>query len=349
MYRAFKEKSLMDLDNTLQLLALQVPVNPDELLKFAAEDSVGGWDLDKGGWPIGSLWSVEGKVLYALIRALHPDKVVEVGTHRGCSTTHIATALEVNGQGEVISLDLAPGVGDLIPRNLTGRVSLIAASGVIWLAEQPDESIDIIYEDADHSAETSRDVALLAVRKLKPGGLHIVHDAAHDYAWLGDGSQIHSDVGATIRRGLEAALGDQFRVYRTDPSDCGFALWQKPDAIKTDVHSTPTIVNHNELPNGAPSNEALSAAINKLRETGAIPITVQSEAGDPVTSQEVPAVQEDEPVAQDDDSQPIGALEYWTKAQLEDYAKANDINLTGARTKADIIDRISAHETDEDA
>lgn len=326
----------MNLDETLQLLALQVPVDPEALVKFAAEDSVGGWDLDKGGWPTGSLWSVEGKVLYALIRALQPDVVVEIGTHRGCSTTHIATALSINDNGYVVSLDLAPGVGDLIPVQLGEQISLTAANGVDWLGAQPDESIDIIYEDADHSAETSHDVALLAMRKLKPGGLLITHDAAHDYAWLGDGSQISSDVGATIRRGLEAALDDQFRVYRTDPSDCGFALWQKPGAIRTDVHSTPTIVNHNELPNGAPGNEALSASINKLRETGAIPTTIQSEADDPAANQESEAVKTDEPT----ETAEAKPLEEWTKAQLEAYAAKARISLSGARTNADRVAKI---------
>lgn len=242
----------MKMNETLQLVALQLQLNPAELTAFADEDSIGGWDLDGGGWPVGSLWSVEGKALYALVRALKPEHVVEIGTHRGCSATHIATALEINQAGKLSAIDENGASGDLIPEGLRGRIALVPDNGVVWLEGQADESMDIIYEDADHSAETSRDVARLAKRKLKPGGLLIVHDAAHDFAWLGDKTQIQSDVGATIRRGLTQALGDAYRVYRTDPSDCGFALWQKPilptvglpgddgyTHIAGDIHSTP--------------------------------------------------------------------------------------------------------------
>jgi len=316
----------MKLDETLQLVALQVPLDPDALIKFAAEDSIGGWDLNNGGWPIGSLWSVEGKFLYALIRLVQPELVVEIGTHRGCSTTHFATALDINGKGEIVSLDLAEGVGDLIPAKLREVVSLVAANGADWLAEQPDESIDIIYEDADHSTETSRDVALLAQKKLKPGGFLIVHDAAHDYAWVGDGAQITSPVGETIRRGLTAALGDQYRVYRTDPSDCGFALWQKAYSdIKTlpkemqaqasaqlDIHSTPTT-------QPAISNPALAEAIAQLKE-------------------QEPAEAQPTDVA----VMPQKAFSEMNRDELVKFAEDNKIDLTGARTNVDRVAKILA-------
>lgn len=319
----------MNLDETFQLMTLQIAIDGDALNKFAAEDRIGGWDLDKGGWPIGSLWSVEGKVLYALIRHLRPDLVVEVGTHRGCSTTHIATALDINDNGLIVTLDTAPGVGDLIPSTLNKRVNKVQAHGAKWLFEQPDESIDIIYEDADHSAETCMMIAQLATLKLKPGGLHIVHDAAHDTAWLGDGSQIHSDVGATIRRGLEMVLGNQFRVYRTDPSDCGFALWQKPPKVQTDIHSTPEKPKREFVTSDgerlevidAAQNPALAQAIKNLR------------GSDPAANQEVPTVAEE-----------TVDFESMTKAQLKQYAAERDIDLTGAKTNAEIIDRIHVRE-----
>lgn len=319
----------MKLDETLQLLALQIPIDPDELLKLSLEDSIGGWDLNQGGWPIGSPWSVEGKVLYVLTRLLQPERVVEIGTHRGCSTTHFATALDINGKGEIISLDTADGVGDLIPVRLLDVVSLIAVSGVDWLAEQPDESIDIIYEDADHSAETSRDVALLAIKKLKPGGLHIVHDAAHDYAWVGDSQQITSPVGETIRRGLRAALGDSYRVYRTDPSDCGFALWQKPVKISTNIHSTQE----------KPKNDFVAADGTRLEviddaQNPALAQAIASLRGsDPAANQEAAAVQADEPAQK--------AFEDMTRAELVEYAKKHDIDLTGARSNVDRVTKIT--------
>lgn len=339
----------MKLDETLQLLALQIPVDPDALIQFAAEDTVGGWDLNQGGWPIGSLWGVEGKVLYALTRLLRPDLVVEVGTHRGCSTTHFATALDVNDNGLIVTLDTAPGVGDMIPSRLDKRVNKVAASGVDWLAEQADESIDIIYEDADHSTETSRDVAHLARIKLKPGGLLIVHDAAHDYAWVGDGAQITSDVGATIRRGLEIALDNAFRVYRTDPSDCGFALWQKPGFAK-DIHSTEEKPKNDfvaadgtrlEVIDDA-QNPALANAIANLRanEPAAQPALDEAHAYEEARIEaETPA---DEPA-------PQKAFNEMNRDELVAYAEAHGIDLTGARTNVDRVAKITEAQSGKNA
>lgn len=330
----------MNLDETLQLLALQIPVDPDKLSAFAAEDSIGGWDLDNGGWPVGSLWSVEGKVLYALTRLLQPELVVEIGTHRGCSTTHFATALSINDKGEIVSLDTAGGVGDLIPAQLFEHASLITDNGVNWLREQPDESIDIIYEDADHSAETSRDVAALAMQKLKPGGLLIVHDAAHDYAWLGDKTQVGSDVGETIRRGLTAALGENaYRVYRTDPSDCGFALWRKHEMLALDIHSTPAEKPKNDFvaADGTrmeviddKQNPALAQAIANLR------------ANESTANQEADADQAEA-------AAPQKAFSEMNRDELVEYAKAHDIDLTGAKTNVDRVAKITEAQSGKNA
>lgn len=336
----------MNLDETFQLLALQIPVDPDALMKFAAEDRIGGWDLDKGGWPIGSLWSVEGKVLYALVRLLQPELVVEIGTHRGCSTTHIATALDINGKGLVVTLDTAPGVGDMIPSTLNKRVNKVAAEGIVWLQEQPDESIDIIYEDADHSAETCANIAKLATAKLKPGGLLITHDAAHDFAWYPDGNQSPSDVGATIRRGLEMALGNQFRTYRTDPSDCGFALWQKPlQPMQTDVHSTPAEKPKNDFVTSdgehlkVVQDDAMPPALAQSMERmkARFPASDETRAYEEERGVKETAAVEDEDAAKE---LPLGEM---TVAQLKEYAANNDIDIAGIRTKAEILDRISVH------
>lgn len=328
----------MNLDETFQLVALQIPVDPNELIKFANEDRIGGWDLDKGGWPIGSLWSVEGKVLYALTRLLQPELVVEIGTHRGCSSTHIATALDINNKGLLVTLDTAPGVGDMIPSTLDKRVNKVAGNGGEWLYNQPDESIDIIYEDADHSAETSANIAKLATAKLKPGGLLIVHDASHDFAWYPDGNRSPSDVGATIRRGLEMALGNQFRTYRTDPSDCGFALWQKPGAPNLDVHSTPAEKPKNDFVTAdgehlevidEAQNPALAQAIANLR------------TNDPTANQETSAVQAEARTDQAEQAAPVKAFSDMNRDELVEYAKAHDIDLTGARTNVDRVAKIT--------
>lgn len=220
----------MNLSETLQLVAMQLQLDPEDLSRFAREDTVGGYSANAADrrWMVGSLYEVEGKVLYALIRALKPQHAVEIGSLRGCSTTHIATALAINESGRLTAIDVQEGARDQFPKSLDQVVTGVIGDGLKWLMEQPDASIDFIFEDSSHGEDMCAAVGKLATRKLTPGGILVVHDAAHDFAILEDGRRITSDVGATVRRGLDRALGEaKYRVYRTEPSDCGFALWKR--------------------------------------------------------------------------------------------------------------------------
>lgn len=208
----------MNLTETLKLLALQLQLNPNELTQYAAEDTLGGYSSNESDrkWPIGSLWEQEGKVLYALIRTLKPQHVAEIGSLRGCSTAHIATALSVNGSGRVTSIDIAGGALDMYPKHLDKHLTAVTGDGLEWLAGQEDESIDLLFEDSSHGEDMCASVAALCKTKLTPGGILIVHDAAHFL------------VGKDVQAGLTRALGNAYRVYLSDPSDCGFAAWQRP-------------------------------------------------------------------------------------------------------------------------
>lgn len=220
----------MNLVETLQLIALQIETDPGALIQFASEDMIGGYhpDAAQSKWMIGSVWEVEGKILYALVRALQPAHVVEIGSLRGCSTTHLATALDVNGRGRITSVDVSGDTRDQFPKHLEALHTAVTGDGLEWLAGQDDASIDLLFEDSSHGEAMCMAVATLAKDKLTPGGLLILHDAAHDKAIIAPGHAIDSPVGAEVRRGLDRAIEGEYRVYLTEPSDCGFALWQRP-------------------------------------------------------------------------------------------------------------------------
>lgn len=220
----------MNLQETLQLIALQLRLDPDDLTRFANEDTIGGYSANaaESKWMIGSLYEVEGKTLYALVRALKPDHVAEIGSLRGCSTTHLATALAVNEHGRITAVDVNAGARDQFPNGLEQLLTAVVGDGLEWLAGQEDGSIDFLFEDSSHGEEMCRAVAELAKTKLSPGGVMVMHDAAHDFAILGDGRKLPSEVGETVRRGLDKALGpDGYRVYLAAPSDCGLAIYQR--------------------------------------------------------------------------------------------------------------------------
>jgi predicted O-methyltransferase YrrM len=62
-------------------------------------------ELLPGNGP-GSINRAAGALLYALVRGLRPDVVVETGTASGISTTYLLAALTRNGTGRLVSIDL---------------------------------------------------------------------------------------------------------------------------------------------------------------------------------------------------------------------------------------------------
>lgn len=225
------------LEQELERIAAQIHADPNELIGYANEDTIGGFHIDEAQrkWPMGSLYGVEGQMLYALIRWLKPDSVVQIGGWAGCSAAHLASAVKANGKGHVTSVDNGGDGntehGNLLPKELAEYVTLIWANGEDWLAQQPDGSIGLMFEDASHATELVAKLSALALDKVQPGGLLVNHDAAHDFAIVGGGQRVTSPVGLAVRDGL-AIANAYFRVYRAEPSDCGIALTVIPGAKK---------------------------------------------------------------------------------------------------------------------
>lgn len=223
-----------ELNQILTFISLQLGCDPQELISYAGEDTLGGYHFDptQARFPIGSLFGVEGQMLYALIRHLKPKIVVEIGGWAGASASHMALAVMRNETGKVISVDLgdenvnaATGQshGSLIPLNLKPYVELVKEDGRVWLTKQMSQSIDMIFEDADHSAGLVMELSRLALAKLVPGGYLVNHDAGHDEAIYPNGARTPSPVAANVQEGLTRA-GAAFKAYLAAPSDCGLAI-----------------------------------------------------------------------------------------------------------------------------
>lgn len=221
----------MDLQLAALTLAAHLQTDSDQLLAYAREGlalNIGGYHVNASErqWDSGAVWAVEGALLYALIRQFRFSAVAEIGGYWGCSATWMAAAIRANEGGIVYSVDsgaLGAQHGAKIPADLRDYVILIAGDGEDWLKKQADQSLQLVFEDADHGTETSRRLALAALPKVVNGGLYVVHDAAHDHAFLGDGNIVNVEEGKAIRAGLDAAALP-YRVYLVEPSDCGFAV-----------------------------------------------------------------------------------------------------------------------------
>ena len=195
-------------EETTKQLCQDLGLDADKFLAYCQEDEVGGYPEK---WEVGSIWAVEGKILYALTRILKPETALEFGTRHGCSTAHFCAALDRNGHGSVTTVDVL----DFEPNARTHpRVWQVVSEGVTF-AQQWHEPIDFVFEDGPHSTEFTRDVIRLCLPNLKPGGIVVVHDACHYI------------VGKQVSQGLREAVGD-FGAILSEPSDCGLGYWRKP-------------------------------------------------------------------------------------------------------------------------
>lgn len=220
--------------DTLFQLEKQLGIELDTLMPFAESDDLGGYHPDEHQrkWGSGAVWEVEGKTLYALVRALKPQNILEIGSGTGCSTNHMAKALQQNGGGHIVTIDRANT--PYVAHELRDLIDVRNDDAINYLALQPDNSIDFLLEDADHSIQLCQVIGELAKTKLKPGGVLIAHDAAHP------------GVGADVKRGYDLA-GLDFRVYLTDPSDCGWAVWQRPKLARTLVNENGNVELHVDM------------------------------------------------------------------------------------------------------
>src|SRR5258708_6162960 len=78
VYEYRRRSRHMNLNLALEKIGQQLGVNTNDMIAYAQEDSIGGFDLGKGTWPMGSVWGDEGKYLYAIIRAMRPARVLEL-------------------------------------------------------------------------------------------------------------------------------------------------------------------------------------------------------------------------------------------------------------------------------
>jgi len=74
----------------------------EEFIDYYDESIYSGYPQEPGG----SVWESEGKSIYVLTRIIKPKRVIEIGNFLGRSSNHILQAIEKNGIGEVVLVDL---------------------------------------------------------------------------------------------------------------------------------------------------------------------------------------------------------------------------------------------------
>lgn len=132
------------------------------------------------------------RAIYSIILYLKPRRVLEIGTHLGASTLHIAAALtRLNGEGKLTTVDIedvnAPGgpwqryglsrcPSDYLHRlGLDGVVTFIRSDSLAYLSSTQ-QDYDLIFLDGDHSAATVYQEVSLSLQRLSANGAVLLHD-----------------------------------------------------------------------------------------------------------------------------------------------------------------------------
>ncbi len=175
-------------------LATDLGFEPAEFIEYAMEDEIGGFPEN---WQSGAIYAAEGQALYAIVRCLRPTFIVEFGTRRGCSTSHLALGCHANELGCVYTVDRSKAVGDLIPESLKSRVVLITSDGVDWSSKIIPPGTGLVFEDGPHTSEFTYEVThnCLKSPSVVKGAIILCHDI------------LHSRVGEEVTKGFKKATG----------------------------------------------------------------------------------------------------------------------------------------------
>jgi predicted O-methyltransferase YrrM len=125
---------------------------------------------------------------YAVVRTLKPGVVVETGIHDGLGSIALLRALDRNASegadGRLISFDIDPASGWLIPPQLARRHSVVVGNSLDLIPETV-ASVDLFIHDSDHRYEYEL-AELEAIARVANRGAIYLSDNAHASTALHD-------------------------------------------------------------------------------------------------------------------------------------------------------------------
>jgi predicted O-methyltransferase YrrM len=120
---------------------------------------------------------------YAIVRIRRPRLIVETGVHDGLGSTALLRALQRNEAegypGDLVSIDIRPSVGWLIPDDLRHRHRLVIGDALATIvAAAAERPIDMFIHDSDHRYEHETAEFETAADRISPGAV-LLSDNAH--------------------------------------------------------------------------------------------------------------------------------------------------------------------------
>lgn len=114
----------------------------------------------------------------ALVRLLQPEYVLETGTYQGQTAKAIGEALQANGHGKLVTLEIGTESMKIAKSRCEGLpVEIIHADSMKYL---PDQTIDLAFIDSgDQRVEEIKHY----YNHFKNGAFVVIHDTALDKPW----------------------------------------------------------------------------------------------------------------------------------------------------------------------
>ena len=138
----------------------------------------------------------QGALLYLVVRASRPRRVVETGVRPGYSTAWVLAALDANGSGELTSLGPGPtagrsngvrdvGVGQFVAPSLRSRWTLALGNSEERLREilARSEGVDLFFYDNGPDSARARFELRAAWEALTDRGILLAHHVDANSAW----------------------------------------------------------------------------------------------------------------------------------------------------------------------
>lgn len=137
---------MANIEQALTQIAAKYNLNAQELIAYAYEDETGGYHstASLADFPMGNIWAVEGRVLYALVRAIKPT-AFSIGAEVSCARDHILAAIKAIDNWNI---------HEELPADF------------IWL-------------DNIHGVDDVANAWVKARDASKPGAFIVMHDATH--------------------------------------------------------------------------------------------------------------------------------------------------------------------------
>ncbi|HYA57038.1 MAG TPA: class I SAM-dependent methyltransferase [Thermoplasmata archaeon] len=197
--KGIRNRMLLFRQASLERIAALTGAPPTELRRFCRElreSNLPDVLLQRGAGMAFTQELPQGALLYLLVRACRPQRVVETGVRPGYSTSWILSALEANRLGELTSLGPGPTsgrmsgvgnvtVGQFVPPALRSRWTLALGNSEDRLREilSSASGVDVFFYDNGPDAARARFELKAAWEALSERGILLAHHVDANAAW----------------------------------------------------------------------------------------------------------------------------------------------------------------------